>query len=287
MFTALDRAASDVAPVAGQEGQLAVGLDTTFTALASVAPSIGAAIGAAPSALTQATHSLAFERPFIEQLTRFFGLLAPSASALRATAPALATATSAGAANLARATAFNRELRATLQALQRFAQDPGVTEGLQDLTLTAAGGEPIVSDLAAMQTTCNYPTLFFRNLASTLAEGDGNGTWLRALPVLAPTLFDPQPIGSNAPDPASTVAAPNNEGSPASAPANGGDVGPQPQRQIVTQANYLHSTPYPFVAAPGQPQTCEAGNEQYAAGRTVTAHAPSVGTNRDFATGDG
>ncbi len=287
LIAALERAAADVTPVAQQEGQLATGVDTTFKALASVAPSLGDTIDNAPPALSQATYSLAFVRPFLHRLTRFFTLLAPSATALRGAAPALGAAVSAGAANLPPATRLSRELLTTLDAVQRFALDPAVPQGLNDLTLTAAAGDPIVSDLAGMQATCNYPTLFFRNLSSSLAEGDATGTWLRALPVFAPTLFNPEPIGSAVPDPATSVAGPNNEGGPASAPANGGNVGPQPERQIVTQSNYLHATPYPLVAAPGQAPTCEAGNEQYAAGQTVTTHAADVASNRDFATGDG
>ena len=54
----------------------------------------------------------------------------------------------------------------------------------------------------------------------------------------------------------------NNAGSPASAPASG------PER-----ANHLHYNPYPYTASPGQPKICEAGNERYAAGRTVIGNA--------------
>ena len=59
----------------------------------------------------------------------------------------------------------------------------------------------------------------------------------------------------------SNVFGPNNEGFPASAPANGGGTKPA--------ANHLHSNPYPNTAAPGQPRECESGNEPYAVGQTV------------------
>ena len=190
-FNALERASADVAPVAAQQGEAFVALDTTFRALASVAPAIGQATDDGPASLDQATFSLVNERPFIAKTTRFFALLAPGAVALRAAAPALAPAVAAGARNLEPATALNRELGVTLAALQSFAQDPGVTEGLQDLTLTVSGAEPIVADLAPMQTVCNYPTLFFRNFANALSEGDGIGNWLRALPLQPQTLYNP------------------------------------------------------------------------------------------------
>ena len=51
--------------------------------------------------------------------------------------------------------------------------------------------------------------------------------------------------------------APNFQGGPASGPSNG------PVGAGYDKDNFLHSNPYPFSAAPGQPKTCEAGNEVY------------------------
>jgi hypothetical protein len=58
---------------------------------------------------------------------------------------------------------------------------------------------------------------------------------------------------------------PNNEGSVAAAPANGGsdDI-----------RNHLHINPYPNTAAPGQTFECEAGNEDYKVGQTVIGNVP-------------
>ena len=39
-----------------------------------------------------------------------------------------------------------------------------------------------------------------------------------------------------------------------------------------TLENHLHTNPYPNTAAPGQPKECEAGNEPYIKGRTVTSN---------------
>ncbi len=60
-------------------------------------------------------------------------------------------------------------------------------------------------------------------------------------------------------------SGPNNEGSPSSAPANGGGTDIR---------NYLHVNPYPNTAAPGQPRECEAGNEPYAIGEQVIGNIP-------------
>ena len=43
-----------------------------------------------------------------------------------------------------------------------------------------------------------------------------------------------------------------------------------------TLENHLHSNPYPNTAAPGQPRECEAGNEPYLQGRTVTGNVPGT-----------
>jgi hypothetical protein len=60
-----------------------------------------------------------------------------------------------------------------------------------------------------------------------------------------------------------TPLGPNNEGTMSSAPANGPSA-----------ANHLHTNPYPNTASPGQPRECEAGNEPYQVGRTVTSNPP-------------
>ena len=93
---------------------------------------------------------------------------------------------------------------------------------------------------------CNYATLWFRNISSLLSEGDRNGTWQRFIIVTAPQ-------------------GPNGKGGPSAAPANG------PARD-----NHVHLNPYPNTGAPGQPRECEAGNEPYVAGRTVTSNVPGT-----------
>ena len=106
--------------------------------------------------------------------------------------------------------------------------------------------DPTLRFLAPTQTTCNYIALWFRNIASLLSEGDVNGTWQRFIIIATPQ-------------------GPNNEGGPAAAPADG-----------PTLENHLHSNPYPNTAAPGQPRECEAGNEPFLRGQTVTSNVPGT-----------
>ncbi len=288
LLVALERAAATVAPVAGDEPGLVDDLDTTLHSLATVTPSIGQAIDQTPSTLAVGTRTLIDARPFVARLTRLAALLDPATGLLRTIAPTLDDAVTAGATNLGPANAINPQLQATLRSLRTFALAPDVSTGVSVLTNTAGGSNPLVADLAGMQTACNYPTLLLRNLSSSLAEGSASGTWLRALPIFPYTIFDPAPANGATPDPSAAYAPPNSEFAPASAPASGGTVGSSPAREAAAQFDYLHTDPYPYVSAPGQPaNVCEAGNETFVPGKTVIGHAPSVGAGRDTLTGDG
>ena len=255
-FPALDRTASAVAPVAIQQADLFANLDTTFTALASVArPFIQQTITKAPPTLDVVTAELAQQRPFIENLTAFMSELRPGVAVLPTTAPVLADALEAGIRTLPKTPPTNRELANTFRSLQEFVTDPLVPKGVQRLNHTFQSLAPTLAFVTPAQTTCNYVTLFLRNVASLLSVGDADGTWQRFIQVITPQ-------------------GPNNEGFPSSAPANGG--GPQPIK------NHLHTDMYPNTASPGQPNECEAGNEPYAVGKTVIGNVPgNQGTKTD------
>jgi virulence factor Mce-like protein len=273
LFVALDKAASQVAPVAEQQAAFYNDLDTFFTAWASTAPSIERTLEGGPAALHQAIYSFPHEAPFIEKTTEFMRLLRPSASLLRTTSGELGHALQVGAVNLNAASSVNKELATALQAFRAYAENPIVTLGFEEFTKTLQLGNPLLAGLAPAQTNCNYFTLAFRNLANLMSENIGVGTVARAVPVLSPS-------------------GPNNEGLPASAPASGPSVerantGSSTVVGPIIENNYLHYNPYPNVAGPGQPKVCEAANEQYAVGKTTIGHVPTTAgtlhenTNRD------
>jgi hypothetical protein len=265
LFIALDRAASQQAPVANTQAAYYSDLDTFFAAFASVTPSLEAATEGGPASLEQATYSLPYQAPFIEKATDFMRLLRPSASALRTVAPQLAHAFAEGAVNLSAATALNTRLAESSEALKEFGENPVVTLGLEDFTHTLEVGNPLLAGVAPEQSVCNYWTLAFRNVASLESENIGIGTLARAGFVLTPT-------------------GPNNEGFPSSAPANGGSTETAANHKTVIENNYLHVNPYPNVAGPGQPQLCEAGNETYVPKQAVTGNLPAsdVSSNREI-----
>jgi len=266
LFIALDRAASQSAPVADAQARLFSDQDTFFTEFASAARSLEAAIEGGPPALRQAIYSLPFQAPLIENATEFMRLLRPSASLLISVAPPLGHAVTVGAVNLRAATALNSELASAAEALEAFAQNPVVNLGLEEFTQTLLYANPLIAGIAPAQAYCNYLTLAFRNLASLGAENIGVGTLDRAAIVLSPN-------------------GPNNEGYPSSSFANGPSVEKNTFGQPIDN-NHLHANPYPNVAGPGQPRVCEAGNESYIPGKAVIGNLPAgeVGSNRELTT---
>jgi virulence factor Mce-like protein len=252
-FPALGRTASLTAPVAQTQADLFANLDTTFTALASVAsPFIQDTISKGPPTLDTVTAQLPLQRPFIQNLTGFMHELRPGVAVLPRTAPILADALTAGAKFLPETPPMNKQLEGTFRALQRFSTDPLVPKGVNQLTHTFASLKPTLAFVAPVQTQCNYVTLWLRNIASLLSVGDANGTWQRFTIIATPT-------------------GPNSETGPSSAPANGPDTN-----------NHLHANNYPNTASPGQPKECEAGNEPYAKGKTVIGNvAGNQGTHTD------
>jgi virulence factor Mce-like protein len=244
-FRSLARAAGEVAPVAETQASLFVNLDVTFTALASIArPYLQETISEAPLSEAVAIRDFPRQRPFLRNNAALFRELAPGVATLPSAAPLLADAFIAGARVLPKTEQLNAGTADVLESLRDFSNDQLAEQGIDQLTRLTASLKPTLSFLTPTQTVCNYVTLWFRNVASLLSEGDANGTYQRFIIIDIPE-------------------GPNGEGGPSSAPANG-----------PTSANHLHSNPYPNTAAPGQPRECEAGNERYAIGRTVVGNPP-------------
>jgi ABC-type transporter Mla subunit MlaD len=246
-FNELGDTAAIVAPAAETQADLFVNLDTTFKALREVArPFIQDSISAGPASLDAAIRDFPIQRPFLANTQGLFHDLRPGAAALRVSAGTIADALEAGTKVLPRTPPFNDRLASLLEELQRFSEDPMVPRGLRATTTALQELDPTLAYITPAQTRCNYVTLWFRNISSLLSDGDRNGTWQRFIII-------PTPQG------------PNNEGGPSSAPANG-----------PTEANHLHTNPYPNTAAPGQPKECEAANEPFLRGKTVLSNTPGT-----------
>lgn len=248
---ALAATAAEVAPVAAEQAQLFVSLDTTFGAFANVArPFIQETISETPETLDVGTEALPAIRPFLANSARLFAELRPGVDALATNSPAIADALEIGAPVLRKAPGFNRQLAPTAEALRSLNDDADARAGIDRLRETSSILTPTVRFIAPAQTVCNYAAILFDNAQSLFSQGTGPGTWQR-FQVIVP----PQDSGG--------APLPNNEGSPSSAPANGGNI-----------ANFLHVNPYPNTAAPGQERECEAGNEPYIIGSQQLGNVP-------------
>ena len=253
LFRALGKAASEAAPVAETQAQLFVNLDTTFTALASIArPYLQESISEGPPSEELAIREFPFQGKFLANNAAFFRELRPGVATMPHSAPILADAFETGTRTLPKTIPMNAQLADVFESLADFSEDPLVRTGVQQLTRLSSSLKPTLAFLAPVQTTCNYATLFFRNAASVLSDGDSNGTWQRFIILPSPSTLE-------------GAIGPNNEIGPASAPANG-----------PLEDNHLHTNPYPNTASPGQTRECEAGNERYrdTAGRTLIGNQP-------------
>jgi len=259
LIVELADAARIVAPAAESQAALFVNLDATFGALREVArPYIQESITEGPATLDAAIESFPVQRPFLANTEGLFRELQPGAASLATTAPSIAGALEVGTPTLRRYPPFNARLASLLDEVATFAEDPLVPRGIRRLTDTAQTLKPTLKYLAPAQLTCNYLSLWFRNVSSLLSEGDNNGTWQRFIIVAAPQGL-------------------NNEGGPSSAPANGGGV----------TENYLHTNPYPNSPGGGRTDECEAGNEPWLKGRQVIGNVPgNQGTKTSGQPGD-
>jgi virulence factor Mce-like protein len=234
--SALAATAAEVGPVAEQQAQSFVSLDTTFAAFAAVArPYIQETISESPPTLDVATETFPKLRPFLEHSAALFTDLQPGVEALRVTSPVIAQALEIGAPILRDSPKLNEEIPPLAAALRALNDSTDARAGIDRLTETAEVLDPTLDFIAPAQTVCNYASILFGNAASLYSQGNQLGTWQRTETLISPV-------------------GPNNEGSPSTAPADGGgtDIG-----------NYLHTNPYPNTAAPGQERECEAGNEPY------------------------
>jgi hypothetical protein len=252
LFRSLGRAAEEVAPVAEEQASLFVNLDTSFTALASIArPFLQETISEGPISEEVAIRDFPLQRPFIRNNTAFFRELRPGVAVLPSAAPVLADAFEIGTNVLPKTIPMNEDLADVFDTLADFSEDPTVRAGIDQLTRLASSLRPTLDFIAPVQTTCNYATLLFRNAASLFSDGDSNGNWQRFIIISAPT------------ERGTLATGPNNESGPSDAPASGPPA-----------VNHLHVNPYPNTASPGQTRECEAGNERYAQGQTVLTNPP-------------
>lgn len=255
LFPALERAAREVAPVATTQAALFTALDETFAGLAAVTRPIQESIALGPPALEVATRALPAQQPFLRDSADLFRRLRPAFDELAQASVHLAPAFRDAQPSLEQTPRLARQLDTTVAHLDKLATDPRLVPGIDRLTDTATILKDPIDFVTPAQTTCNYLTLFFRNLQETFSEGDSIGTFLR---------FGILGLPQN----------PNSEAGPSEKPADGPAV--DRIKEPLREDSFLHSNPYPNTAAPGQPRECEAGNEKYVPGKQVIGNDPAL-----------
>jgi ABC-type transporter Mla subunit MlaD len=255
-FQGLDSFTGALAPVAQTQASLFANLDTTFGALASVAvPALQNTISLTPPAFNATIAGGPVIRPFLTDTAQLLHELRPAAATLPQNAPVLAAAFAAGTRNLPGTAALDRRTVALSGTLASYSETPSVGQGLDRLTLTASRLGPPLAFLTPVQASCNYVTLFLRNISSLLSEHVSQGTLLRFVQVAIDDL-------------------PGRESVPSSQPYTG---------PAGSASGPLHVDPYPNTDSPGQPSECAAGNEPYPAGHAVIGNpAGNVGLTTEL-----
>jgi len=256
-FRGLERFSGALAPVAQTQASLFTNLNTTFSALAGVAPSLQGTISQTPPAFEAVISQSPIIRPFLTDTASLLTQFEPGIKTLRTSAPVLTDVFRTGAQNLPATIPFDRRLTSFSKTLGHVANEPAVQQGVQSLSYTAKQLQQPLAFLTPVQSTCNYVTLFLRNIAEATTEHVGNAGFLDVLPL---TIRDsPGPNRSY-------------ESQPSSKPYTGaasftpgiGSVGP------------LHSDPYPNTASPGEARECSAGNEPYQSGKGALVGNPTT-----------
>ena len=239
-----------LAPVGKTQANLFVGLDSTFRALAGVSvPFLQQTISETPPSFQAVIAATPVIRPFLTDTATLFSELRPGFATLPSTAPVLADAFAAGARNLPGTAALDQRLVSLSQHLASYGQNPVVQKGLSRLTLTASSLRAPLEFLTPVQSSCNYVTLFLRNVASLLSESTSSGTALRFSLVAIDDVLGGESVPSSRPY-TTPVTDPTAEHGP------------------------LHVNPYPNTDSPGETAECEAGNETYSGAAADIGNVP-------------
>ena len=248
-ISALAASAAEVAPVAAEQAEMFVNLDTTFTALASVAPSLSETIAETPPTFIVAEETLPTIRPFLANSAGLFNELRPGVQALTASAPTIADALEAGVDPLNDSPRLNRELAPTAQSLEDFNDNDDRSRGPRPPRADdgrVRAGDRLHRALADRLQLLEHP----------LHEPG------ERRPASAPNGDDCSAFRSSSRRPGRTTRVRLLRG-PADGPTD--------------NENFLHFNPYPNTAAPGQnPIECEAGNEPYIVGQQVIGNVPGT-----------
>jgi ABC-type transporter Mla subunit MlaD len=261
-FHGLESFSSAVAPVATTQADLYTNLDTTFRALAGIAyPYLQNWISETPPTFETVIQDSPAEQSFLTDTASLFADRRPGFATFPKSAPVLADAFEEGARNLPGSERLDQRLVTLSQTLEHYGQNPTIQQGLVRLTLTAHSLRSPLSFLTPAQSTCNYVTLFLRNIASSLSEPLVDGTALRFYVITID-------------DVAGGEAVPSQK------------LYTTPDTSSQDEHGPVHLNAYPNTDSPGQlPLECAAGNEPFSAAHSVIGNPPGdLGTKTEKTT---
>jgi ABC-type transporter Mla subunit MlaD len=250
-FHGLENYSAALVPVAQTQATLFSNLASTFRALASVAvPSLQETISNTPPNFEATIAGSPVIRPFLLDTAALLHDFRPGAETLPHSAPVLASAFKIGTRTLPPTAGLDKRTVALSKSVAKYSATPGVQQGLDRLTLTASKLKPPLAFLTPVQASCNYVTLFLRNISSVLSEHVSQGGLLRFVQIAIDDLpgAESQPSQKVYPGPVGSSSGP------------------------------LHVNPYPFTDSPGQPAACAAGNEHYLTSHAVLGNPPAKRT---------
>lgn len=252
-FTGLRAFSGALAPVAQTQATLFANLDTTFRALAGVAPSLQGTITATPPAFQATIDQSPTIRPFLTDTASLLRQLRPGFATLKSSAPVLADTFAIGKRTLPPTASLDRQTAALAQRLGSYSASPAVQQGLDRLAQTAGDLRAPLAFLTPVQASCNYVTLFLRNIASLLSQHVSQGGLLSFVQVAVPDLLGGESLPSRAP--------------------------------YTNPKQPIHLDPYPNTNSPGQAAECSAGNEPFLNHAVVGNPPANVGLTTEKTTG--
>ena len=183
----LTRTMEELAPVSHQLASLVEGGNRTFAALQSVSPELAASIAETPPTELEAIRTLTAARPVLREARLLVHDIRPGVEVLPTAAARVHAALQTGIPVLRRASRLSDRLRKALNEVYLLSSDPLARSTLRRLRVALDSLLPTLRYVAPLQTRCNYLGVYFRNIWSTVSEGDAAGNWLRTGPISSTT----------------------------------------------------------------------------------------------------
>ena len=243
-FDELADAARVVAPVSDEFARGFAAMADTFEGFSRDPRALQETIEESPETLRVGIRTLPVQRPFLRRLAGISDELQGTAAEVRASAPPISRALTAGTRVLPRTPRLNEDLRDALAGLAELGSSATTVPVLRSFQQTVGTLDPTLRYVGPHITVCNYWNLWWTFLSDHLSERVETGTIQRIQ-------------AKSAPDQDNDL---NSFG--ASQPANAENVNPVAQRTMGDPVN-LHAQYYGRAVDERGAADCESGQRGY------------------------